>query len=236
MTLVERTTVLRERCINLSTLGERIEEARSLGTRLGELRHVAEKLPNSLRKVGMLAKAGIAVPPPVSSVVQVRSAIAKIKARFAQSREADALTKGQDWKVLMRELPRIVGDLESASSESWESYAQQLFAGDAPAAVERTLAPTDANKAALAKYRQAHQRYTALKADVPSSAEEIAELARIAQELKSLKFDYDVPASVRKFLEALPAGAPLALLTDEVRGWIEQKGLTKRYQVVVGNR
>jgi hypothetical protein len=236
MTLVERTVALRERCTSLSTLGDRIEEARKLGTRLAELRGVAENLPEILKTIDMLAKAGVAVQGSDSSVAQVRTAIAKIKTRFAQAREPDALTKGQDWKVLIRELPKVVAELDESAAEAWGTHAHHLFAGDAPTAVERTLAPTDANKAALVKYRQAHERYVRLKGSVPEGPEAVAELARVAQELKSVKFDYDVPASVRKFLEALPAGAPLALLTAEVRDWIDQRGLAIRYQVVAANR
>ena len=236
MTLVERTAALRERCEGLATLDEKIDKAQALGTRFAELRSAAENLSEILATAAMLEKAGISVSPPAASVAQVQNAIAKIKTRFGQSREADALTKGQDWRVLIRELPKVVSDLESAASESWESHAQQLFSGDAPAAVHRTLAPTDANKAALFKYRQTHERYSRLKSNLPKSLEEVAELGRIAEELKAVKFDHDVPASVRKFLEALPAGAPLALLTDEVREWIEREGVTKRYQVVVASR
>lgn len=236
MTLAEKTIALRERCTNLSTLGDRIEEAKKLGTRLADLRGIAEKLPESLKTIDMLAKAGVAVQGSASSASQVRNAIAKIKTRFAQAREADALTKGQEWKVLIRELPKVVGELEESAAEGWETHAQQLFSGDAPSAVERTLAPTDANKAALVKYRQAHERYVRLRGSVPAGPEAVAELARVAKELKSVNFDYDVPASVRKFLEALPAGAPLALLTAEVRDWIEKQGLVKRYSVVVANR
>jgi hypothetical protein len=180
----------------------------------------------------MLAKAGVAVQGSASSAAQVRNAIAKIKTRFAQAREPDALTKGQDWRVLIRELPKVVGELDQSAVESWETHAQQLFAGESPSAIERMFAPTDANKAALFKYRQAYERYVRLRGSLPEGAEAVAGLARVAQELKSVKFDYNVPASVRKFLKALPAGAPLALLTAEVRDWIDQKGLVERYQVV----
>jgi hypothetical protein len=58
----------------------------------------------------------------------------------------------------------------------------------------------------------------------------------VADELKQIKFDHDVPASVRAFLEALPKGAPLSLLTAEVRQWITEKGLTNRYLVVPDSR
>lgn len=232
MTLVQRTVALRERCTSLSTLGDRIEEARKLATRLGELQGVAEQLPDSLKTIDMLARAGVGVQGSASSAAQVRNAITKIKTRFAQARESDALTKGQDWKVLIRELPKVVSELDQSAVESWETYAQQLFAGDSPSAIERTFAPTDANKAALSKYRQAYERYVRLRSSLPEGAEGVAGLARIAQELKSVKFDYNVPASVRKFLEALPSGAPLTLLTAEVRDWIDQKGLAERYQVV----
>lgn len=232
MTLGERTVALRERCTSLSTLGDRIEEARKLATRLAELQEVAEKLPDSLNSIDMLTKAGVSVQGSASSAAQVRNAIAKIKTRFAQAREPDALTKGHDWKMLIRELPKVVGELNESAIEGWDTHAQQLFAGDAPSTIERALAPTDANKAALFKYRQAHERYVQLRGKLPEEPEAIAELPRVARDLKSVKFDYNVPASVRKFLEALPTGAPLTLLTAEVRDWIDQKGLAERYQVV----
>jgi hypothetical protein len=55
-------------------------------------------------------------------------------------------------------------------------------------------------------------------------------LAAIAKD-----FDFDVPDAVKQFLDALPqGGAPLSLLTDEVRAWIIGQGQTDRYRVVAG--
>jgi phage shock protein A len=236
MTLAERTSSLKTRCRNLETLDEKIEEARNLGTRLGELRGAMDKLPARLETLGMLRQAGIAIDAQARSASRVRGALAKVKGRFAQDRRCASLTRGQDWNVLMRELARVIDEVGESASASWKKHADRLFTGDAPAAVERTLALTDGNKAALQRYRQAYGRYAALRANVPASATEIAELARVADELKQVKFDHNVPASVRTFLEALPRGAPLTLLTDEVRQWIEEKGLTNRYLVVPDSR
>lgn len=236
MILVERTSALKTRCNNLKGLGEKITEAGNLGTRLGELRGAAEKLPARLETIAMLKQAGIAVEARVESVPRVRAAVAKIKGRFAQTREAVALTRGQDWNVLMRELPHVIEGLEESAATGWKGYADRLFAGDAPTAVERTLAQTDGNKASLQRYRQAYERYARLRASTPASATEIGELTRVAEELKQVKFDHDVPDSVRTFLEALPKGAPLNLLTDEVRAWIDKHGLANRYHVVPGSR
>jgi hypothetical protein len=236
MTLVERTSLLKTRCANLESLGEKIEEARNLGTRLGELRRAAEKLLARLEAIAMLEQAGIAVEASAKSATRARTALAKIKGRFAQDRQCASLTKGQDWNALIRELPHVSEELQESAAGGWKRHADRLFAGDAPVAVERTLAPTEGNKAALQRYRQAYGRYAALRTNLPASAADVAELSRVADELKQIKFDHDVPASVRAFLEALPKGAPLSLLTAEVRQWIKEKGLTNRYLVVPDSR
>jgi hypothetical protein len=236
MSLVDRTSSLKARCYNLEALGDKIEEARNLGIRLDEIRRAEERLPARLEAIDVLRRAGIAVEAEAKSAARVRAAVARIKGRFAQDRRFTSLTKGQDWNVLIRELPHVTEELDALAAHGWKKHADRLFAGDAPAAVERTLAPTEGNKAALQRYRQAYGRYAALRSNLPASAADVTELARLADELKQIKFDHDVPASVRAFLEALPKGAPLSLLTAEVRQWIEEKGLTNRYLVVPDSR
>lgn len=236
MTLVERTSSLKERCSNLQALGSKIEEAGNLGIRLAELRRAAEKLPARLETITLLKEAGVDVEATVASMPRVLATVAKIKSRFTQGREAASLTKGQDWNVLMRELPKVIEELDKSAFEGWKRHADRLFAGDAPAAVERTLAQTEGNKAALQRYRQTYERFARLRTTIPGSVAEIGELTRVADDLKAVKFDHDVPASVRKFLEALPKGAPLSMLNDEVREWIEKQGLSNRYIVVAVGR
>jgi hypothetical protein len=64
---------------------------------------------------------------------------------------------------------------------------------------------------------------------VGQAAENLASIAK--------DFDFDVPDAVKKFLDALPqGGAPLSLLTDEVRAWITGQGQTNRYRVIAGGR
>lgn len=236
MTLVDRTSSLKVRCQHLETLGDKIEEARTLGARLGELRGASDGLSARRETIAMLKQAGIAVEERAKSATRARAALTRIRERFAEAQESGALTKGQDWNVLIRELPRVVDELGESALDGWKKHVDRLFAGETPASVERTLAPTDANKAAVQRYRQAYIRYAALRAKTPSSDADIAQLAGVAEELRHVKFDRDVPDAVRKFLEALPTGAPLGLLTAEVREWIEQNGHTNRYRIVPESR
>ncbi len=237
MTLLERTTSLKDRCLSLQNLNSRIDEATILSTRLAELDRMAANLPACLATVRLLRSVGIVFDEVPDALRRALSALAKIQSRFAQNRTAAALTRGQDWKQLLQELPATIRALEEGTTHAWKQYVERIFAGEAPAVIESRLARTDRNQDALRRYRQAYDGFSRSRAAPPKGMDDVEAIRKAAENLASIAkdFDFDVPDAVKRFLDALPqGGAPLSLLTDEVRAWITGQGQTNRYRVVAG--
>ena len=239
MTLLERTTSLKERCTKLENLSARIDEATTLRMRLTELNGAVADVPACLTSIGLLREAGIAFDKMPDALTAASSNLAKIQSRFAQNRKAAALTRGQDWNKLLQDLPAAVRALEKIAAQAWKQYVERNFAGDPPTVIESRLAQTDRNKEALKRYRLAYDGFSRAVVALPKSMGDVESVRKAAEDLASIAkdFDFDVPDAVKKFLDAVPqGGAPLILLTDEVRAWITGQGQTNRYRVISGGR
>jgi hypothetical protein len=239
LTLLERTTNLKDRCGSLGNLSTRIDLATNLSTRLAELNGAAANLPACLATIRLLRDAGISIENMPDELRRARAVLGKIQSRFLQSRTADSLTRGQDWKQLLRELPATVRALQMLATQTWRAHVERAFAGEAPAIIEARLARTDQNQEALTRYRQAYENFSRAGATLPADMDDVEAVRKAAKNLASIAkdFDFDVPNAVKKFLDALPqGGAPLDLLTDEVRAWIAAQGQTNRFRVIAGGR
>jgi hypothetical protein len=239
LTLLERTTSLKDRCTSLENLSTRIDEASTLNARLAELNGAAAKLPVCLDTIRLMRDAGIAFDEVPDTLRGARSALAKVQNRFAQNRTAAALTRGQDWRQLLQELPATVRAFEALATQAWTRYVDRIFAGEAPSVIENRLARTDVNQRALKRYRQAYDNLSRAGVTLPGGMDDVEAVRKAAENLASIAkdFDFDVPDSVKRFLDALPqGGAPLSLLTDEVRAWITKQGQANRYRVIAGGK
>jgi hypothetical protein len=237
LTLFERTTSLKDRCAKLEHLNSRIDAAAALSTRLSELNGKAANLAPCIVTIRLLRDAGIAFDEVPDALLRARSALAKIQSRFAQNRTAGALTRGRDWNQLLGELSATIRALDERAAQAWKRFVERTFAGEAPAVVESRLARTDRNQEALKRYRQSYDGFSRAGANLPESMDDVEAVRRAAENLASIAkdFDFDVPDAVKRFLDALPqGGAPLSLLTDEVRAWITRQGQTNRYRVIAG--
>lgn len=239
MTLTERTATLKDRCTRLENLSSTIDEAATFSTRFAELNESVEDMPACLANIRRLRDASVSIGEVPDALHRARSALKKIQSRFAQSRTAASLTRGQDWNQLLRELPATIRAFDALAMQAWKRYVDNIFVGEAPDVVETRLARTDPNQEALRRYKQAYDGFSRAGLTLPESMNDIEAVRQAAKNLAAIAadFDFDVPDAVKKFLDALPqGGAPLSLLTEEVRTWITTQGQTNRYRVIAGGR
>ena len=232
--LAARAAALRERLIELDKMGSNVTETHNLeGLRI-EIASRAQNLGAQLDKQALLAGANIAVAPP-ASLTAVRKRARVLLERFVADTKAATLKRGQGWTALLGEIDVASRELTAAVLSAWRAHRTTVFAGDTPAAVRSKLAHTKANDLAFGTYEALYAGLRAAFNDVPRDNGDIDRVAALAEQLEraAQAFDFDVPAEVKQFLEAVLSvnGAPLTLLTPGVRLWLDANGSLGTYAI-----
>ena len=199
-----------------------------------EIASRAEKLGAQLEKEALLASGNITVAHPASLIAARKRATGLLERFVANSRPA-TLKRGQGWTALLREIDVASRELAAAVVSAWRAHRAIVFAGDTPAALRGKLARTKVNDEAFRTYEALYARLKAAFDDLPGDKGDFDQVRALAAELEQVAqaFDFDVPAEVKQFLEAVLSvtGAPLALLTPEVRQWLEANGSLESYTI-----
>ena len=100
----------------------------------------------------------------------------------------------------------------------------------------RELTQTPENQRLLNAYRSTYTTFIKYKNTFPESNEAFEELRNASETLAQIRFDEDIPNSVKLFFEATNrGGASLELLTDEVVTWLRTKNSLGSYIVSAKN-
>jgi hypothetical protein len=232
--LPARAKALRERLVVLDRLGANVEETGLLEDLRSDLALPAAELSRALDQRALLLGSGIETPEP-SSLETARKRAAALLGRFTAERKAAALKKGTGWANLLKEIKAASTDVSAAVVRSWKGYRQTVFTGEAPALVKGRIAFTPANNAAFKTYEQLHQAFRAEFDKFPADQAAIERVKALAARLTETAkaFDFDVPADVKRFLEAIQSGgAKLDLLTEAVLEWLNENDAFDNYRIV----
>jgi hypothetical protein len=232
--LPARAKALRERLVALDRLGGNVEEAGLLADLRSDLASPAAELSRALDQRALLVNSGIETPEP-RSLETARKRAAVLLERFVADQKAATLKKGSGWALLLKEITAATTDLSTEVGRSWREYLQTIFTGEAPAFVRGRIAPTRENNLTFKTYEQLHQAFRAEFSRLPMDGAAIDRVRAQALQLieTAKKFDFDVPADVKRFLEAIQTGgAKLDLLTDAVLKWLEDNSAFDNYRIV----
>jgi hypothetical protein len=232
--LPARAKALRDRLVALDQLGVNVTETGLLEDLRLELDAPAAELRRALEQRALLINSGIAVEAPETLDV-ARKRAAALCEKFTEEKKAAILKKGTGWTNLIRDIKAASISVSSVVISSWKAYRQEVFTGDAPGIVKGRIALTPANSAAFTRYEQLHQVFRVEFERIPPDRGVIEHVRSLAKELtKTAKgFDYDVPADVKRFLEAVQSGgATLDLLTDTVKKWLSVNDAFTSYRIL----
>jgi len=233
-TLPARAKALRDRLVALDLLGANVEETGLLEDLRSDLAPPAAELSRALEQRRLLVGSGIDTPEP-PSLETARKRAALLLERFAAEKKAATLKKGTGWANLIKEIKAASTDLSAAVVRSWKAYRQTVFTGEAPTVLKGRIAMTPANNSAFKTYEQLHQTFRAEFDRLPADKAAIDRVKALAARLTETakEFDFDVPADVKRFLEAIQVGgANLELLTDPVLQWLEENKAFDNYRIV----
>ena len=167
MSLIDDIKVVKSRVQDLSTVTSGLDESRALQQRLRELQGGSSLLSERVAQLVLFRTKNITIPPPPPVVDQACKRVENVKKRFTDSREAKSLTQGNDWNYLNRYLGETGIAIDVTLATTWKNYIQELFTGESPNDLNRTLAPTDANKEALDSYIKEWQALRGLAKCLP---------------------------------------------------------------------
>lgn len=226
-----RVSALREKLGRLQGLAANAKEASALAALQRELATPAQGLANLVQQQATLAKHGVEVKPP-SSLGQVRKRAAALRAKFRADKKSATLTKGTGWTSLLAEGETAAKDVESALLTGWKDFRGAVYAGEAPATIEKRIARTPQNLQALAEYQKVHSQFSALFQSVPTTGAAVDDARKLAADLIRIKFDFAVSDEVKQFLAAVQGGgAPISLLTEEVLKWLADNKALDGYSI-----
>lgn len=232
--LPSRATALRENLARLDRMSSNVTEASNLEGLRTQLAPRTEQLRAQLEKQALLLDAAIPVPPP-PSLVAARKRASGLLEKFSAEPKAAILKRGQAWKAMLGELDDAVLELTTAVVAAWKAHRQTVFAGDTPAAIGTKLAKTKKNRDALEKYQELYTRLRSSFDAPPADRATVERIRELGSQLETAAkdFDFDVPTDVKVFLEAVQSisGAPLSLLTEGVRTWLEENGGAASYRI-----
>lgn len=237
MTLIERIRALQHRAQQQAARQASLDEVRKLRPLLEQAQALSGRLGIEVQQLGLLRNQGIVLPNPPETAGAALRTLGRVRERFAQERRAERLTQRQDWTRFQEQTQAVCGQAAQGLNNTWRDFVTSAYSGDKPENLERTLAPTEGNRAFLSRYRETYQRLIGLARNRPVGREDFEKVRELARALNAIhqEFDLNVPDAVSRFLRAVAAGgATIDLLTDEVRAWLKDQGKSEAYRIVAG--
>jgi hypothetical protein len=223
--LLTNAKAAQERLQSAEATRANLEEARALIGLQKELAAKAAKLHYIVARYQLLREHGVALSPSPDTKT-MRKTISNLRARFDEKPSSSTLTQGKHWTGLQAALEGAITTLETQLRQDWKNYFDtRLFAGLPPEQRKIGLVQTPDNILALNQYALLYETFSRHRNAVAETAEELAEVHRCSEALTKITFVEDVPKAVEIFINAVPSGAGLDLLTAEVIEWLQAQGL-----------
>lgn len=220
-----------ERLQSAEAARENLDEARALIGLQKELATKASKLHDAVARYHLLRGCGVVVSASPDTKT-MRKTITNLLARFDENPSSRTLTHGKHWTGLQGALDGASTILEAQLRLDWKNYfATRLFAGLPPEQRKVGLVQTPDNVLALKQYTLLYEKFSRHRNGVPWTQQEIDEAHRCSEALTNITFVENVPKEVESFLNAVPGGAGLDLLTAEVIEWLREQGLLASFVV-----
>jgi len=229
-----------ERCQDLGVQLTRLREvkrdrdrAAALDTRREELESKRDALTDGAAIWNALIAHGHVSPDALPSTDDARESCEAALSRLHA--DPDTLTRGRDYKTLLRRLDTVVDQLNASTSRAWRTLAEQHMGGDDEQFLQQVeRVPGQAR--IVADIRSARTALREASQSPPRSDAEYQLFLKCSAALRAALAKLDPegfpPAVLRFFKQAQsPGGAPLALLTDEVRGWLTANSLLEQLRV-----
>lgn len=229
--LLDNAKAAHERLQNAQAARANLDEAQALLGLQKALSVKAARLHTLVARAILLREHGVVLSAGPDTKT-MRKAIDTLRKRFDEKTNSSTLTQGKHWSGLQTDLDGAIATLETEQRRDWKNYfATRLFAGLPPERRKVGLVQTPENKLALGQYERLYEKFARYSNTVAGTAHEIDEVHRCSEALTNIAFVENVPKEVESFINAVPGGAGLDLLTAEVIEWLREQGLLASFVV-----
>lgn len=228
-----------ERCAELQAHLSRLrltqanqEKAKALGIRREELESRRVNLARWTTAATVLLAHEHIAPKQLPRNEKVRQTITLVRQRLES--DPECLTTGRDYSSMLKRLKEISDILEHTVVTVWSEWVKKHEGGD-----ERFLAQVEqvpGQAETVAAIRAARKALVDASVQVPVSEEQYQHFLSCSAALQQAQGRLDpadFPADVLGFCKRAqsPGGAPLSMLTAEVRAWLERKNMLEGLRI-----
>jgi len=193
-------------------------------------RNTVEHLHNIIQ---VLAPLNISISVPREAAMVVLSDYQRVKESFFS--DTASITEPRTLREAKLRLPSLYSTVTQNSLLAWQHYVDEQV--DAPnVSVLTLLDKVPAFKPVVAEIGAGLDKLQQFRATTPSRQKEVDDFTRAARKVRGAWERLDsgqIPAAVAEFLQAAssPEGAKIDLFTDEVRGWLKDRGVLEAFYV-----
>ena len=238
MTARDRASQLRTRICEINDALKHEKHAEALEDKRQALESFRTKLQATVTSADVLVKNQCLESATLPDPAKLADGLNKLFESFIE--DPGSITRGHNFTRLSKHLETITKALRDATVSAWiEEVSAAPKTNDS---LLRQIAELHGQRAAVEQLRNANARLLDASTKPPANQgewESYQTLVRLVEEqIKTLNTDH-FPQSVLDFCKAAQSsGAPLSMLTDEVRAGLEQHGLLDdlRYRFKVMRR
>jgi hypothetical protein len=236
--LLERAAGLAARVERYQKLKVAAKEADLVSTRAAQIREAAMLLTQARTALSRFSVAGIDFQFAAAGVQELTEKAQKLRAIAAEDPAGLASPPFNVAYDFTNRLRSLAVAANQSIGEGWSKFVAENTPSGSDDILE-TLGKLPQMRAGVTRIRQCRQKLITLAAAVPADpASAIEQLRGLSAEHGSAWAELtadSIPPSVLQFLRACAAdGALVTALTDEVRVWLESRGLIGSFRVRIG--
>ena len=239
MNLTNRALDIKGRLLALQDWSRRKSDAQALAhrrTEWSERKAALKRISDQLEWIG-LRQAALAEHQ--AQVKMARTLMVQAQQILTDGGANAELTDNDHWAKTLNTTEKTAALLGGYVKIGWKKHIEDLGNFRTPAAIGATLPLSrPGNPAALDAYAVVYSQYLKLaRLDGPTTREDVTNLQQLATRLSELGSSFNfaqVPVAVQLFFAAIDSGkgAPLSLLTNDVRDWLEAEKHSHNFIVV----
>jgi len=232
--LAQQATELVELVSRTEQLKKTVNERQAFDSRRQNLQELVAAVRPHVHALEALRAHGVHTPTLGERVAPARRTIEAIREEFHADPRWVVDPSRFKYVPFQRTIEALAAEFEGHVRQAWAVFTRSR-SRDIDVEVLRVLALVPAFRPTVTRIQKAQERVSRLQATVPTGESDVGRFEDLMSEFDAAWAELgsdDVPREVLEFLRTAGRdGAPLDLLTDEVRDWLAERGILQSLRV-----